>query len=74
MTWRPTTFTKIKSQLSKASAEYTAVRQIRQRRRDESVIHIGIDPGLHGALAVLDAAGALIRVAGLPVISDRALK
>jgi crossover junction endodeoxyribonuclease RuvC len=35
---------------------------------------IGIDPGLHGGIAILDQAGDLIVVADLPIISDLSLK
>lgn len=34
---------------------------------------IGIDPGLTGALAVLDADGIIVTLADLPVIRDRSL-
>ena len=34
---------------------------------------IGIDPGLSGAIAVLDSTGALERLADLPVIRDKSL-
>ncbi len=34
---------------------------------------IGIDPGLHGAIAILDQAGELVSVTDLPVIRDLSL-
>lgn len=34
---------------------------------------IGVDPGLTGALAVIDADGVIVTVADLPVIRDRSL-
>lgn len=34
---------------------------------------IGIDPGLTGALAVLDGSGSVVHVCDLPVIRDRSL-
>jgi crossover junction endodeoxyribonuclease RuvC len=34
---------------------------------------IGIDPGLHGAIAILDQAGELVSVSDLPVIRDLSL-
>jgi crossover junction endodeoxyribonuclease RuvC len=37
------------------------------------MIHIGIDPGQSGALAILSADGALELVADLPIIRDRSL-
>ncbi len=37
------------------------------------VVVIGIDPGLSGALAVLDGDGTIITLADLPVIRDRSL-
>lgn len=37
------------------------------------MLQVGIDPGLSGALAVLDAAGEVITVADLPIIRDRSL-
>jgi len=37
------------------------------------MLTLGIDPGLTGAFAVLDAGGALVTVADLPVMRDRKL-
>jgi len=37
------------------------------------MLTIGIDPGLTGAFAVLDASGALVTVADLPIMRDRRL-
>jgi crossover junction endodeoxyribonuclease RuvC len=34
---------------------------------------VGIDPGLHGAIAILDPAGGLVSVTDLPVIRDLSL-
>lgn len=34
---------------------------------------IGVDPGLHGAIAILDQAGELVSVTDLPVIRDLSL-
>jgi crossover junction endodeoxyribonuclease RuvC len=36
-------------------------------------LRIGIDPGLHGAIAILDPAGGLVSVTDLPVIRDLSL-
>jgi crossover junction endodeoxyribonuclease RuvC len=39
-----------------------------------TALTIGIDPGLSGAIAILDQAGDLVSVTDLPVISDLSLK
>jgi crossover junction endodeoxyribonuclease RuvC len=38
-----------------------------------SVLTVGIDPGLSGAIAILDQAGELVSVTDLPVIRDLSL-
>lgn len=38
-----------------------------------SLLTIGIDPGLSGALAILNQAGEIVALADLPVIRDRSL-
>jgi len=38
-----------------------------------SLLHVGVDPGLHGAVSVIDSAGEVVLLADLPIIRDLSL-
>jgi crossover junction endodeoxyribonuclease RuvC len=38
-----------------------------------SALHIGLDPGLRGAVAILNSSGDLVSVADLPIVRDLSL-